>query len=103
MFLTTLALSQKVARSAKSAFSCVLPGLLCLLLPGCLLAGTTLTYTGNAYPSSSGCSGSYGCNGTTPFLTFSFHTTLSVSQLAQSHDGEYGTDFRDCDVVERQR
>jgi hypothetical protein len=55
----------------------------CLLLPGFLSAQTTLSYTGNIYPgpNSYGCSGEYACNGTTPFLTITLITSLSLTQL----------------------
>ena len=54
----------------------------CLLLPGFLSAQTTLSYTGNIYPgpNSYGCSGEYACNGTTPFLTITLITSLSLTQ-----------------------
>lgn len=88
--MTTLAFGRNAAQRAKRALSGGFAGLLCLLVPGGLIAGTTLTYTGNAYPGSSGCSGGYTCNGTTPFLTFSFHTTLTVGQLANLTMGGSG-------------
>src|ERR1700730_8045144 len=53
-------------------------GILCLVLPGSLHANSIYTYTGPAYTS---CSGTYTCNGTTPFLSISFETTLTGSQL----------------------
>ena len=88
-FITTLADVRKAAIRAKSALSGCFAGLLCLLLlPGSLFAGTTLTYVGNPYPPSYGCSGSYVCNGTTPFITFQFHTTLSLSQLSSALTGQ---------------
>jgi hypothetical protein len=51
---------------SKFALSMGLLGLLCVMLPGSLRADTVYTYTGDPY---SGCSGSYTCTGTAPFLS----------------------------------
>ena len=72
---------------AKFAFSTGLLGLLCLMLPGSLRANTTYTYTGNPYHA---CNGAYTCNGTTPYLTVSFTTTLSRSQMTNLVQGGTG-------------
>jgi hypothetical protein len=48
---------------------------------------TTYTYTGNPYFA---CNGAYTCNGTSPYLTVSFTTTLSRSQLANLTQGGTG-------------
>jgi hypothetical protein len=64
-------------------------GLLWLALPGALRADTTFTYTGNPYTS---CTGSFTCNGTTPYLTITFDTTLTGSQL-DSLSGNPGYDI----------
>jgi hypothetical protein len=66
-------------RAKLFVFSIGLLGLLYLMLPGSLRADTVYTYTGEPYTF---CSGPYTCNGTTPFLSVTFDTTLSGSQLA---------------------
>jgi hypothetical protein len=63
---------------------------LCLMLPASLLAGTYYTYTGNPYPPSYGCNPASLCTGTTPYLTITFYTTLSGSQLANLTYGSTG-------------
>jgi len=63
---------------AKFVFSIGLLGLLCLMLPGSLRAQTIYTYTGNPYTF---CGGTYTCNGTTPFLSITFDTSLTGAAL----------------------
>src|SRR5208283_2606312 len=72
---------------AKFVFSVGLLSLLCLMAPGPLRANTTYTYTGNPYYA---CNGAYTCNGTTPYLTVSFTTTLSRSQMTNLVQGGTG-------------
>ena len=83
----------------KAVFSIGLPGLLCLILPVSMRAQTTFTYTGNPYPPSYGCGGNYVCNGTTPFITISFTTTLSLSQLANLTQGGSRIHFCNRDLL----
>src|ERR1700693_2137948 len=72
---------------AKFAFSIGLLGLLCLMLPGSLRADTIYTYTGTPFTT---CYVSYTCNGTTPFLSITFDTTLSGAQLDNLSLGSTG-------------
>jgi hypothetical protein len=53
-------------------------GLLTLVSPGVLRADTAYTYVGKAY---NDCLGSYTCNGTTPFLSVTFVTSLNGAAL----------------------
>jgi hypothetical protein len=53
-------------------------GLLFLMLPGVLRAGSILKYTGKPYTS---CADAYTCTGTTPALSFTLYTTLMGTQL----------------------
>ena len=55
-----------------------LTGLLCLLVPGLMWAGTVYTYTGNPYTD---CTGTYVCTGTSPALSLTFDTPLTGTQL----------------------
>jgi hypothetical protein len=64
--------------TAKFVASIGLLGFLCLMLPGSGRADTIYTYTGNPYTV---CSGTYVCNGVTPFLSITFDTTLTGAQL----------------------
>ncbi len=71
---------------AKFASSIVLLTLVFCLLPGSLRADTLYMYTGNPYTY---CSGTFTCNGTTPYISVTFDTTLSGAQLENL--GEYTT------------
>jgi hypothetical protein len=53
-------------------------GLLFLMMPGSLRAGSILKYTGKPYTF---CEYAYTCNGTTPSLSFTLDTTLTGAQL----------------------
>ncbi len=60
-----------------------LTGLLCLLVPGLMWAGTVYTYTGNPYTD---CTGTYVCTGTSPALSLTFDTPLTGTQLDNLYD-----------------